>query len=355
MISHRFIRKHLLNRSVLSDALVPLARVNAFCQKRRRLKAAKRAWHPPCKVISIGNISSGGSGKTPFCIYLAKLLQGEGFRLGISHRGYRGQFEQTPTLVSAGREPLYGVLETGDEAHLLASRLPGIPVVVGRQRKAAVSLLLAAFPETQVVVLDDAFQHLQVARDLDILCFEAETGIGNGRLIPAGYLREPLEAIAPDSLIIINHKDPDTDSGELASLLQNKSEHIFHCFYKVTGLVNPQAETFPVSDLAGKRAMLISGIANPASFERTATAAGINWLNHFHYPDHYAFSDPAQIARIASLAGKYQVDHLVCTEKDLAKLARHPQLEKHLLALRVGLECPASAKLISLIRRRLEL
>ncbi|MBW6513999.1 MAG: tetraacyldisaccharide 4'-kinase [Candidatus Syntrophosphaera sp.] len=332
-----------------------MAEVNAAYQKRRRSARAEGAWHPGCKTVSIGNITSGGSGKTPFCIYLAELLGAEGISLGISHRGYRGAFEHKPVIISEGKEPLFSARESGDEAHLLASRLQGIPVVVGRQRQAAISLLLEAWPETQVLILDDAFQNLRVARDLDILCFDAETGIGNGRLIPAGYLREPLDAIDPDTLIVINHKGPDSDTASLESMLRERSGHIFHCHYRISGAVDAEGKLHPVSDLRGKRAMLVSGIANPASFEQTARSVGISWLSHFQFPDHHPLSDPREIARIAELAAKYRVGHLVCTEKDLAKLSVHKQLRDSLFALRIGLDCPEASQLKELIRLRLEL
>ncbi|MGC9362475.1 MAG: tetraacyldisaccharide 4'-kinase, partial [Candidatus Syntrophosphaera sp.] len=258
-----------MKRSFLSDALSPLSTLNASYQRFRRKRSSQNQWHPDPPIISIGNISSGGSGKTPFCIFLAELLDNEGLKIGISHRGYKGSFENTPTMISEGRGTVYGPLEAGDEAFLLARRLPGIPVVVGKKRVAAVSLLLAVFPDTKIVILDDAFQHLQIARDLDIVCFDSSTGIGNGRLIPAGYLREPLDAISEETVVIINHKDAAAADDSLENLLSKRTEHIFHCHYKTEGLFDPQGNCLDASELSDKRIILISGIADPSSFEGT--------------------------------------------------------------------------------------
>lgn len=168
-----FIARNLLRRSPLSDLLNPLGALNALIQTQRRKHLSAKAWRPPCKVISIGNLVSGGSGKTPFCIYLAGLLRDSGFRVAISHRGYKGRLENTPALVSDRHQILCETNEAGDEAYLIAKRLPAIPVAVGKQRVAAVSLLLAAYPDLDFVLLDDAFQHLDIARDLDIVCFDS--------------------------------------------------------------------------------------------------------------------------------------------------------------------------------------
>lgn len=349
MISHNFIKRHLLKRSFLSDILTPLSSLNAAYQRFKRKRASENQWHPDRGIISIGNITSGGSGKTPFCIFLAELLDDEGVKIGISHRGYKGSFENTPTMISEGRGPLYSALEAGDEACLLASRMPKIPVVVGKKRIAAVSLLLAAFPDTEIVILDDAFQHLHIARDLDIVCFDSSTGIGNGRVIPAGYLREPLDAISPETITIINHKDAAAAVDSLENLLSKRTEHIFHCHYKTEGLFDPWGKYVAASELSAKRVILISGIADPSSFEGTLREAGINWIHHFKYPDHYDFGDAIEIEKVAALCKKYKAEYLVCTEKDMAKLSVHGRIKDLLLALRIKLVCPKAEELKKLV------
>ncbi len=355
MLSHQFIYRHLLHKSALSALLYPLSLANSAWQTRRRKRLSAKAWHPGCKVLSIGNISSGGSGKTPFCIYLAELLRDSGVQIGISHRGYRGALEHTPALISDGKQICPDVRSAGDEAYLLAQRLPGVPIVVGRQRVAAVSLLLASFPDIQAVILDDAMQHLRIARDLDIVCFDADTGIGNGWVIPAGYLREPLSAIAPSSLTVVTHKGANTEPTGWEGLLPQAGGLRVHCQLQGVAWVNADGEAVEASRVKGRRAMLISGIANPDSFERSVRAAGLSWMHHFRYPDHYAFMDGKELARVAGLTAKQDAEWLLCTEKDLAKLSLHQNLRGKLLALRIGLHCPDEEKLKEWVWNRLGL
>ncbi len=348
-----FASKHLKRRSPLSDLLSPLGALNSIIQTQRRQRLSAKAWRLPCRVISVGNIVSGGSGKTPFCIHLAGLLCSAGYRVGVSHRGYKSRLENTPTLISARDKILYGASEAGDEAHLIASRLPGIPVVVGKQRVAAVSLLLAMYPDLDVVLLDDAFQHLSIARDLDIVCFDADTGCGNGRLLPAGYLREPLAALSAASLLVVTHKH--APSGQEAENGCWAGFHlpVIHCELQARDGVTAEAESVGIESLQGRRLMLISGIAEPDSFEETVRGLGLNWLHHFRHADHYSFADQVEIQRMVALAGKYGVNTLLCTEKDLAKLARHRELRDKLLALRMDLTCEDDDALMVLLRRNL--
>jgi tetraacyldisaccharide 4'-kinase len=351
--SHDFINRHLLRRSPLSDFLSPLGSLNRIFQTERRKRWAGKGWQAGLKVISVGNITSGGSGKTPFTIHLAELLRGAGLAVAASHRGYKGNFENTPALVSDGREMLCGPRDAGDEAYMMASRLTGIPVVVGRERVAAVSVLKANFPNLQVVILDDSFQHLRIARDLDIVCFDAATGLGNGRLIPAGYLREALEAVPQDALIVVNRKEGSGIQPGLDQTLQDTGCETINCRQAIRSYVDASGKEVPKP--TGKRILLASGIADPDSFERTVKSEGISWLHHFKYPDHHAFTDPGEIAAIAALCDKYSADHLLCTEKDLAKLALHGELKDKLLAVRISVSCENGERLLGLVRSRLEL
>ena len=135
-----------------------------------------------------------------------------GIKVALSHRGCGGSRERFPSLVSNRSNIILGVKDSGDEAQLLAQKLPGIPVVVGKRRVAAISLLLAEYPDLDVVILDDGFQHLKIARDLDLVCFDAKLGLGNGRVIPAGWLREPLSALQSADALVLIQKEAQTPS-----------------------------------------------------------------------------------------------------------------------------------------------
>jgi len=351
-----FADRHLKRPSPLSDLLSPLGRINSLLQTQRRKRLSNNAWRPHCKVISIGNIVCGGSGKTPFTIYLAALMQASGYRVGVSHRGYKGGLEKSaPTLISGRDGLLHEVEAAGDEALLIASRLPGIPVVVGKHRVAAVSLLLAKYPDLDAVLLDDAFQHLSIARDLDVVCFEADTGCSNGRVLPAGYLREPLTALNFASLIVVNHKHPYRETEGGSDFWAEFRNPLLHCRLQPRDVVSADGKEMEISSLRRKKLLLISGIANPDSFEATLKAAGLSWLHHFRFADHYAFTNKAEIRRMACLARKYGAETLLCTEKDLAKLARHGEIRDMLLALRMDLVCEDEEALMGLVKLKVPL
>lgn len=351
---HSFTQRHLLNRSRLSDILSPLGELNALIQAKRRQKLARSGWKAPCKIVSVGNIVSGGSGKTPFCVYLAGLLTDMGLRVAVSHRGYKSRLENTPTLVSNRDEVLLAASSAGDEAELLATRLPGIPVVVGKARKAAISLLLAEFPDLDLVLLDDSFQHLKIARDLDFVCFDAMTGLGNGRLLPAGYLREPLSALQSASEIVIISKANSETALGLHHSLESLAARAIHCEFRPRDLINAEGESQAANSLDGKKLILLSGIAAPDSFEASVRALGLTWLHHFRFSDHYHFADKAQIRRMTGLARKYGVEAMLCTQKDLAKLKAHDELRPKLLALRMDIACADDKRLENLLRQALK-
>ncbi|WP_054690049.1 tetraacyldisaccharide 4'-kinase [Desulfosarcina cetonica] len=148
----------------------------------------------PCKVVSIGNLVAGGTGKTPMTIYVAQLLHEMGWRVVVLSRGYRGRMETMGGVVSDGHRLLATVEDAGDEPYLMARCLKGVPVLVGRQRYQAGLLAIRAFG-AEVIVLDDAFQHLKLKRDLNLVLLDHHQPFGNGHLLPRGLLREPLSSL----------------------------------------------------------------------------------------------------------------------------------------------------------------
>ncbi|MDX9833790.1 MAG: tetraacyldisaccharide 4'-kinase [Desulfobulbus sp.] len=333
-------RRHLHQRSALSHLLLPLGNLNAALQTLRRSRF--QGWRAPCRVVSVGNLGSGGSGKTPFCVYLALLLQEMGIKVALSHRGCGGSRERFPSLVSNRSNIILGVKDSGDEAQLLAQKLPGIPVVVGKRRVAAISLLLAEYPDLDVVILDDGFQHLKIARDLDLVCFDAKLGLGNGRVIPAGWLREPLSALQSADALVLIQKEAQTPSlGNLPA----SARTALKCFYQALDVIDSQGNAFPLDILQNRKLVLISSIALPDSFEDSVHALGLNWETHFRFPDHHPFSQPAEIDPILQALGDDGV--LLCTEKDLPKLALHKSLNP--LALRMKLVCADEPRLKRLV------
>ena len=293
-----------------------------------------KKYRAQCKVISIGNLSSGGSGKTPITIALAKELQARGLNVVVSHRGYKGESEFGTVLVSDGSKVFKDAHTAGDEAYLIATSLSGIPVFAGRDRAAVLSKAQSMFPATDVVILDDAFQHIKVYRDIDVVVFDTAIGLGNGFVLPAGYLREPLTAITKDCIIVFHHKpiSKDIPANELESKFEGCLHyHVFSKAEKLCGV-----EILEPKQLLGKKIALISAIAHPKSFEDSVLALGLSFEEHYRFPDHYAYLD---LGRLEDIRIENR-DYLVCTSKDAGKLQVYPEFRKKLLALQMETSLP---------------
>ncbi len=162
----------------------------------------------PCTVISIGNLTTGGTGKTPMTIYVAEQVRRLGYRVAVLSRGYKGAAEKSGGIVSDGNAVLMDPLSAGDEPFLLAASLKGIPVLVGHDRYQSGMHAINRF-QTEVVILDDAFQHLALFRDVNLLLLDSSLPFGNGHLLPRGSLREPVSALDfSDALIMTRSPRP---------------------------------------------------------------------------------------------------------------------------------------------------
>ncbi|MBM4403131.1 MAG: tetraacyldisaccharide 4'-kinase [Candidatus Cloacimonetes bacterium] len=345
------IRRHLLHRSWLSHLLYPLSLVWQWAVLRRRKKYAN--WgrrsafiqHPMdgaarVRIICVGNLVSGGSGKTPFTIMLANLLRDKGYAVAVSHRGYKGAFENNPHLIS-GRDGVYPeALTAGDEAQLIAERLPGIPVVCGKGRRSAINLLRKRFPDLQAVILDDSFQHVQVGHDRDFVLFSAVTGIGNGFVLPAGFLREPLGVLNDSHIAVITCPagEPPEKVDDLSKQLERFTPQIITCPMVAKDIIDASGQSVETRDLSNAPVVLVSAIGNPEGFERSVTALGIGFERHFRFPDHYAYRDTRIISMLAEYCRRKGLRYLLTTEKDWMKLRRFDNRLPGLCCLRVDAE-----------------
>lgn len=274
----------------------------------------------PCTVVSVGNITMGGTGKTPAVISIANLLRDRGRSPAVVSRGYGRARERDLLMVSDGTRRLEGPATGGDEPVLIAERTPGVPVFVGADRfRSGMMALDQAHPD--VIVLDDGYQHMRLARDLNIALIDAGDPFGNGRLFPAGVLREhPRELVRADAVILTRIDASSDPAGLIRSLRAFTPAEIFTAIMAPVALVAPASgETKPLSLLQGAPVAAFAGIARPESFYSTLHGLGADMRDTAAFPDHHAYSAD-DLRSIRTRADRAGAGLLVTTEKDMVRL-----------------------------------
>ncbi|MEI7671897.1 MAG: tetraacyldisaccharide 4'-kinase, partial [Deltaproteobacteria bacterium] len=360
----------------------------------------------PCPVISVGNLTVGGTGKTPTVIFMAHLLRDHGYRPAVLSRGYGGSANAPVNVVSGGNQILMGWREAGDEPILIARAAPGIPVLTGSRRLLTGRAAVETFG-ADVLILDDAFQHRSLFRDIDIVLLDAARPFGNGFLLPRGPLREP-----PDSLrradILLRTGDaenveplweaapmpsedrecPSTSSGRtdagavskglrtawfdrlamngvpfVLSLSKDKLRAngcgsgiegpSFRAIHKPQGLVTGGAKQVEaVTALQGKKVFAFAGIGFPEAFRRTLTGLGAAVVGFQVFPDHHPY-DLSDIEALRRSAEKSGAAWIVTTEKDGIRLADFPDFLAALFLLRIAMEITPAGPFSELVSARL--
>ncbi len=277
----------------------------------------------PCTVISVGNIASGGTGKTPVVIWIAKALLDAGRRPAILLRGYHRQ-QKTPgsQVVSDGRKILASVETSGDEAVMIARELPSVPVQIGKDRHEAGCHALGRL-KCDVLILDDGFQHRKLGRNLDIVTVDATQPFGTGKLLPAGTLREPASALRRADLIMLTRVDMAEFVHEvredIAALAGDtpiiESRHEPTRLYRLDG-----GGDVDVCLLKGKDVLAVCGIGNPGAFVDTLRRYDPEVIELLPFPDHRQYSR-ADFTRIQQEAKEAGANYIVTTRKDELKLS----------------------------------
>ena len=312
--------------------LIPLSWLyGASVWLRNRLYALGvfRARTLPCRVISVGNIVVGGTGKTPAVIALAKHLQAEKVRVAILLRGYKRQSREKVTIVSDGETVCASLKESGDEAYMMAKYLSGIPIIVSRQRYRAGQVALERFG-VDVLLLDDGFQHRQLARDVDILTVATRCPLEHSaKLLPAGTLRETPTALRRADIILLTHTDtPDVSlhaKETVKRLAPNalilESIHQPVSVYPLTGDKSTKKTNIldPEKALEGKRILAVCGIGDPDAFATTLMRCCPENVELLAYPDHHVYTE-ADLEQMGSAFRAAQTDLIVTTQKDEGKL-----------------------------------
>jgi tetraacyldisaccharide 4'-kinase len=291
----------------------------------------------PCPVVSVGNLTLGGSGKTPTVELAVRTLQEMGAVPAVVSRGH-GRATRGVHVVADRDGVRVDTRTAGDEPLLLAERLPGVPVVVGENRYEAGRVAVERCGAT-ALVLDDAFQHRTLAKDLEILVVQGRAPWGNARVFPRGMLREPLSALARAHLVVVtNPAGPEPVAAVTATVRRfNPSAAVLAARYQVQDALETQSgRRLPVSELAGRRLIAFAGLGSPQGFADTVDAASVRRVGFVEYPDHHWFTerDLSELARDARAAG---AQGLITTEKDWVRVRDLPPLPLPLWVLPVRL------------------
>jgi tetraacyldisaccharide 4'-kinase len=330
---HRFLGRGAL--------LTPLAAAEwvfgAASGLRNALYAAgvRRAARAGVPVISIGNLAVGGAGKTPAAMAVAARLLARGRRVAVLSRGY-GAARSDARVVSDGREVLLSAEEGGDEAVLVARRLPGVAVLCG-PRRAVLARLARGSLGADVLLLDDGFQHRALARDLDVVVLDAGNPFGNGHLLPRGPNREPRTSLHRAGLIWLSRVEgvAPEQLEPLRTLARETTGHdpVESRHAPVDLLDGTLRRSVGLETLRGRRIRLLSGIARPRVFRRTVEALGAEVVAEHRFPDHHRFRR-GELQRVLGPPGATD-DWIVTTEKDAVRLSGDDAAHGALRVLRI--------------------
>lgn len=312
---------------------------------RRGVLASAKA---PLPVISVGNLAVGGAGKTPVTIHLVQQLQRRGLRVAVLSRGYGGK-GRGARVVSRGEGLLLDARDAGDEPVLVARRCPGALVLVGAER-AELARIAARHLRADVAVLDDGFQHLALARDLDIVVLDGAAPFGNGKLLPRGPLREKPAALARAHLGWIAKCDegaPELLDGAEREIRARTGKPAVRSRYRVSRVLGADLRTErPLAALDGAQVLLLAGVARPASFRRTLERAGARVVDEALFGDHHAFTR-RQVEGVLARARAVGAELVCCTEKDAVRLPPELHGGERLVAVQVETEIVAGAELLA--------
>lgn len=328
----------------------------------------------PCFVISIGNITVGGTGKTPMTLYLAQTLVRMGKKPVVVSRGYKGNYQAETLVVSDGDHIFADFKTAGDEPYMMAQKKI-CPVVVGKSRFKAGQKAIENF-NPDVIILDDGFQHLGLKRDLDFVLFDDSNPLGNTRYLPSGRLREPVQTAAkrahaliftrcpleilslqssaedamPPTVIANNRLQP--FGAHFHALPEFKTCHVpFVCEQILLdkNIANPGID---MEYLKGKKALLVSGLASNPSFYQTLDRYGVIIVDHLEFKDHYRYKR-ADFKKINTLARQQEADIILTTQKDRVKFADDIKWEKELAVIGIQIQFQTPERFLSFLNQKI--
>lgn len=274
-------------------------------------------------VISIGNLTTGGTGKTPAVEMIAAWALKQGYRPAVLSRGYGGRFRGGVLVVSDGKEVTSDPITSGDEPYFLARRLPHIPVIVSKKRYRGGLIAQEEFG-CNFLILDDGFQHMELQRDLDIVLLDGARPFGNRYLLPRGPLREPVESLKRADALVLAVRGPGERHGATRKYLSRGFPRmpVFSSNHVPLQAVFPgkdEDRIIPVRDLKGKRVIAFAGIAHPEYFRATLITLGVEILAFESFRDHHMYT-PRELDELLARKEHLHAQYVLMTGKDWVKV-----------------------------------
>jgi tetraacyldisaccharide 4'-kinase len=313
-----------------------------------------------CQVVSIGNLTVGGTGKTPVVEVFARELQQSGRRVAILSRGYRSakvplvkrtldrirgkRDPKAPKVVSDGRRLLLDSEHAGDEPYMLAANLPDVVVLVDKDRVKSGSYAISEF-RTDTLILDDGFQYLSLKHRLEIVLIDKNDPFNNGHLLPRGLLREPPGNLGRADYIFITKSDG-SDTSPLREQIRKLNQHaeIIECSHRPSYLQDVfTGERFPLETLEGKKLTAVSGIAQPRGFEQSLEEMGGTILYRKRFADHHRFTQQ-EIIDVINRSIRCGANLIITTEKDAVRFPKIDRRDLPVYFLRVEIEIISGAE-----------
>jgi len=311
--------------------LTPAYRLSVWFRNLAFDQGWKRTEAAGVPVISIGNMTVGGTGKTPLVIWIARLLREHGIRVAVLSRGYKA---------------IEGA--TNDESLELQRAIPDVPVLENPDRVASARVAVEEL-EMQALLLDDGFQHRRISRDLNIVLIDATNPFGYGRLLPRGLLREPVGSLARADIVVITRSNLASEQllddirARIGRWVNEKNAAVSRTVPQ--HWVRSDGKEFPLEELTGKPVVAVCGIGNPAGFFSLLEQSGFRPCRQKAFPDHHHFAS-VDIEGIAALARESSAVAIVCTVKDLVKLDRNRIGQIPLYALQTGIEFQSGEEML---------
>ena len=304
----------LLPLSITYEAIVYIRNLlyNLNILKKKKLK---------CPVISIGNITVGGTGKTPTVILIANELIKRNLKVGILTRGYGRKLKKTIIICNDGRkkEPTLNANETGDEPLLLYQKLPNTPIAISRNRYESGKILLKTY-SLDLIILDDGFQHRSIHRNLDIVLINSLDKKNKYKILPTGFLREPLKNLQRADFILFTKSNLiEKKESPLIKVVKNFNlpYSLSTAHNRLTNYIQDQQKILHFLDR--NKGYLVSGIGDASSFKLTASVIAKNIIGYSNLRDHYNYKQ-SDLNKIIKKSGKISADYILTTEKDWVKL-----------------------------------